>query len=137
MKKKLFVIGLVVLAFGAGYLSYFLIQKQISPQIINVYGINELVNSKLTQYFNILFSGEVTNLSDTTLTIGRGDSILDFDISKNAVFYRKSKEELAPAEQIKREDIKIGDSVNVWASFERNGSIASLNVMVSRGASEH
>lgn len=135
MKKNFFAIGLVViLAFCAGYLGYFFVQKQISLPTINVYGLNELINSELTEHFNILFSGEVTGISGTTLTIRQGDSSLSFDIFENAVFHRKSEGNLVPAQQIKPEDLKTGDLVNVWTSFEKDGRIASLDIMVLQGA---
>jgi flagellar basal body-associated protein FliL len=150
MKKEkaiilIIIFALILLILGLG-LGYSLSQKQtkktikakeaeyktLEAKLKPLEPFSKLLESEVAQSLCANLSGKVVEISDQTITITKGDNSLKLEIEKDARFFsQKIRGEIAqPLEEIKLENIKIGDEVSIYARLDKAGGLKALHITV-------
>jgi hypothetical protein len=121
MKKNqiiLIIIGVLILIGIVSSFSYWLGQKSIGvkKEIVTP----DFLTSKVTEKWNAVASGKVTEISDRKITLNRKGESLAIPISETAKIYLVTLEDEGKEglKEVRFEDIKVGKTVNISLMFE-------------------
>ena len=130
-KKNLIIVIIIslIIGFGAGYVLELvqLIPKKTTEDVII------LKNSKMFTYWNTTVSGNITEISNRTLTLSSDGEILSTSIQEDALVSRfviDEKTREAEQQGMKFEELKVGDTVDVIIRLKIDGEFEGLNVTV-------
>ena len=124
--------GIALLVIGG--LAGFLIQAQkVAPQLEVGPKLTELSKSKIVP--SIMAIGEVTNISDRTITLTSQEESLTIPIAKDAKItsfvFSAEEPSFAPQQKtINFEDIKVGNRANISLRILPDGEFEGVSIVV-------
>lgn len=137
-KKLIILISLIiagVVLLGIGYLGGALVEKQkVSPQLEQLEKTAKtikMLSSKTVT--SIVVFGEVTNISDRTITVTYGTESIDVPIKEDAVifsFENLTGEGVNPQKKIEFGEIKKDDNLNVSIRVLPTGELEGVALIV-------
>ncbi len=141
MKKTNLILGIVIALILLGLscsFSYFLGKKEVGENK-EACSFIDLLSSRVINGLTTTASGEIASVGDRTLTLYRDGSTLAIPIQADALIYGLSVPEETASEtaqpverkEIKFEELKVGDKVNVSCKLKSDGTLEGTSVIVS------
>jgi hypothetical protein len=102
------------------------VEKPLSP-------LTKLMGSKVIRPITVTASGKIIEISNRTLTLGAEGDVWIIPIREDALIHR-----LLPPEEAKEtpwagatfEEMKIGDTVDIYADLKADGSLEGKQVLI-------
>ncbi len=130
------IIALILFGFGCSF-SYLLGKKEVGGDKETCPFAGLLSSKAIRGNFSALLSGEIKEISGNSLTLSNGGDSLIISIKGDASIYRlvspeKTAKTPQPAsrEDIKIEEIKVGNRANITCQLKADGTLEGIEVVI-------